>query len=175
MASHGIIAAYEGSKDPAEVAAAVREEASWTSEAAMFGEMWRSRRQVTYQALAVIGQHHPDKKTAEAAPAALHKASSARLPTAPHQPLQPSAEADGLASASKAFCRSVRRLASVATAKCRRASENFRPASALSSASGSAGAPARDRTDGHVRAAGPRPRTGDQLANRPRAGSPAAR
>ncbi len=91
MASHGIIAAYEGSKDPAEVARAAREEASWTSEAAMFGEMWRSRHQVAYQALAVIGQHHPDKKTAKAARAALHKASSARLPTAPHGPLQPSA------------------------------------------------------------------------------------
>ena len=88
MASHGIIAAYEGSKDPAEVARAVREEASRTSEAAMFGEMWRSRHQVAYQALAVIGQHHPDKKTAKAARAALHKASSARLPTAPHGPLQ---------------------------------------------------------------------------------------
>ena len=91
MASHGIIAAYEGSKDPAEVASAVREEASRTSEAAMFEEMWRSRHQVAYQALAVIGQHHPDKKTAKAARAALHKASSARLPTAPHGPLQPSA------------------------------------------------------------------------------------
>ena len=83
MASHGIIAAYEGSKDPAEVASAVREEASRTSEAAMFEEMWRSRHQVAYQALAVIGQHHPDKKTAKAARATLHKASSARLPTAP--------------------------------------------------------------------------------------------
>ncbi len=87
MASHGIIAAYEGSKDPAEVASAVREEASRTSEAAMFEEMWRSRHQVAYQALAVIGQHHPDKKTAKAARAALHKASTARLPTAPHGPL----------------------------------------------------------------------------------------
>jgi len=46
MASHGIIAAYEGSKDPAEVASAVREEASRNSEAAMFEEMWRSRHQV---------------------------------------------------------------------------------------------------------------------------------
>ena len=91
MASHGIIVAYEGSKDPAEVARAVRAEASRTSEAAMFGEMWRSRHQVAYQALAVIGQHHPDKKTAKAARAALHKASSARLPTAPHGPLQSSA------------------------------------------------------------------------------------
>jgi hypothetical protein len=60
-----------------------REEASRTSEAAMFEQMWRSRHQVAYQALAVIGQHHPDKKTAKAARATLHKASSARLPTAP--------------------------------------------------------------------------------------------
>src|SRR5260370_13805419 len=90
MASQRIIAAYEGSKDPAEVARAVREEASRTSEAAMFGEMWRSRHQVAYQALALIGQHHPDKKTAKAPRAALHKASSARLPTAPHGPLQSS-------------------------------------------------------------------------------------
>jgi hypothetical protein len=96
MTSHGIIAAYEGSKDPAEVARAVREEASRTSEAAMFEEMWRSRHQVAYQALAVIGQHHPDKKTAKAARAALHKASSARLPTAPHGPSSPALEADGL-------------------------------------------------------------------------------
>jgi len=96
MASHGIIAAYEGSKDPAEVASAVREEASRTSEAAMFEEMWRSRHQVAYQALAVIGQHHPDKKTAKAARATLHKASSARLPTAPHGPSSPALKADGL-------------------------------------------------------------------------------
>ena len=71
MASHGIIAAYEGSKDPAKVARAVREEASRTSEAAVFEEMWRSRHQVAYRALAVIGQHHPDKKTAKAARATL--------------------------------------------------------------------------------------------------------
>ena len=98
MASYGIIAAYEGSKDPAEVASAVREEASRTSEAAMFEEMWRSRHQVAYQALAVIGEHPPDKKTAKAARATLHKASSARLPTAPHGPSSPALKADGLAS-----------------------------------------------------------------------------
>jgi hypothetical protein len=92
MASHGIIAAYEGSKDPAKVASAVREEASRTCEAAMFEEMWRSRHQVAYQALAVIGRHHPDKKTAKAARAALHKASSAWLPKAPPWTLQPSAQ-----------------------------------------------------------------------------------
>lgn len=85
MASHGIIAAYEGSKDPAEVARAVREEASRTSEAAMFGEMWWSRHQVAYQALAVIGQHHPTRRPRKppAPPSTRHLS---RLPTAPMDP-----------------------------------------------------------------------------------------
>lgn len=39
----------------------MREEASRTSEAIMFEEMWWPRHQDAYQALAVIGQHHPQR------------------------------------------------------------------------------------------------------------------
>jgi hypothetical protein len=149
----------------------VREEASRTSEAAMFEEMWRSRHQVAYQALAVIGQHHPDKKTAKAARATLHKASSARLPTAPHGPSSPALKADGLRQ-------HVRSVLQVREAPGQRrdsqvlgsASENFRPASVFSSASDSTKCPARERTDGHVRAAVLDHERADQLANPPTCG-----
>jgi hypothetical protein len=177
MASHGIIAAYEGSKDPAEVASAVREEASRTSEAAMFEEMWRSRHQVAYQALAVIGQHHPDKKTAKAARATLHKASSARLPTAPHGPSSPALKADGLRQ-------HVRSVLQVREAPGQRrdsqvlgsASENFRPASVFSSASGSTKCPARGNEPTATFAQRSSTTNGQTSSRtRPRAGSAAAR
>ncbi|HTP14720.1 MAG TPA: hypothetical protein VMK13_02660 [Streptosporangiaceae bacterium] len=47
--------------------------------AALFDAMWRSRHSVALQALKVIGELHPDKKTAKAARAAAWKASSARV------------------------------------------------------------------------------------------------
>lgn len=175
MASHGIIAAYEGSRDPAEVARAVRAEASRTSEAAMFGEMWRSRHQVAYQALAVIGQHHPDKKTAKAARAALHKASSARLPTAPHGPLQSSARSGRAPPARekrspgpRGTWPASRQPSAVA------ASENFRPAPSHRLPAAPSARPGTNRR--------PRSRSGSSTTHgetssrtRPRAGSAAAR
>ena len=47
--------------------------------AALFDAMWRSRHSVALQALKVIGELHPDKKTAKTARAAAWKASSARV------------------------------------------------------------------------------------------------
>ena len=47
--------------------------------AALFDAMWRSRHSVALQALKVVGELHPDKKTAKAARAAAWKASSARV------------------------------------------------------------------------------------------------
>jgi hypothetical protein len=66
---------------------AVTEQAtSPASQAALFEQMWRSRHAVAEQALAVIGEWHPDKKTAKAARTAARKAVSARRSQLPGQP-----------------------------------------------------------------------------------------
>ena len=85
MASQTILASYalNGRKARGEEIRRALDEAAElatgsASTAELFERMWRSRHVVAEQALGVIGEWHPDKKTAKAARAAAMKATTSR-------------------------------------------------------------------------------------------------